>query len=89
MSKAPTSSELKASIESTGKNLHYFDRKTMRCFGDTMRNYGVRGPVTVRAYYGNVECWELYRRKPVKYGNKQSAYWACGDFRRVFGEVRA
>jgi len=52
----------------------------MRYFGDTMRNYGVR-----HLPDGVVE---LYRRRPVKYGNQASSYWMesdCGTYaKRVF-----
>ena len=37
-----TPSELKANILEHDPESHYFDRKTMQFFGDTMRNYGVR-----------------------------------------------
>lgn len=33
-----TPSELKYQVEQTGSN--FFDRKTMKFFGDTMKNYG-------------------------------------------------
>jgi len=57
----------------------------MRFFGDTMRNYGVASkPVTVATHGGEqVECWELYRRRPVKHGLQSPAYFATSDFRRV------
>lgn len=39
--------ELKAHV-SAGKDRFFFERDTMRFFGDTMRNYGVRSkPVEV------------------------------------------
>lgn len=38
---------------------HFFDRKTMQFFGDTMKNFGVRD---AGAH------WELYRKHPVKHG---------------------
>lgn len=37
-----TASELKAAVDATGS--HFFTRDTMRFFGDTMANYGVRQP---------------------------------------------
>jgi hypothetical protein len=86
-------SELKYQVESAGKSDHFFDRKTMRFFGDTMRNYGVR-KATVRTDYNSagdyvsggleVECWELYRKRPVKHGLQTSHYFACDTFRHVF-----
>ena len=42
-----TASELKYQVEVSGNEPHYFTRSTMKFFGDTMRNYGVRsGEVT-------------------------------------------
>lgn len=69
-----TASDLKRFVESTNEEPHFFDRSSMKFFGDTMRNYGVRD-------YG--DCWELYRRKPVKHGLKNSAY-----FDKVTGKRR-
>ena len=37
--KRMTPSELKYNVEETGS--HYFERSSMKFFGDTMRNYGV------------------------------------------------
>jgi hypothetical protein len=77
-----TPSELKARIEATGEEQHFFDRKTMRFFGDTMRNYGVR-QTAVTKNGELVEVWELYRKNPVKHGNQNSAYFRRDNFLRV------
>ena len=58
-----TPSELKRKHQDAVPCSHYFDAETMRHFGDTMANYGVR---TSGAY------WELYRKKPVKDGLQAS-----------------
>lgn len=90
-------SELKYHVENTGKDSYFFDRKTMKFFGDSMRNFGVRSTV-VKSNYDvdgdwageegvDVECWELYRKHPVKCGNKSSAYFAKSDYRRVHKSV--
>ena len=77
-------SELKYQVEQAGHDPHFFDRKTMRFFGDTMRNYGVC-PATITTYTGEtVEAWELYRRRPVKHGLKSSAHFDKRTFARVF-----
>jgi hypothetical protein len=79
-------SELKYHIEQTGREQYFFTRETMRFFGDTMRNYGVRS-ATVTGYDGKpVECWELYRRHAVKHGNDRSAYFSKADYQRVHAE---
>jgi hypothetical protein len=70
-----TPSELKYQHETAHPDTHFFDRKTMKFFGDTMKNYGV---------VPCGECWELYRKRPVKNGLKDSAYFDKRDFRRVF-----
>ena len=87
-----TPSELKYQIEQTGKEQHYFDRKTMKFWGDTMKNYGVRS-VTVLAQFNEhgeyneegypTETWELYRKRPVKHGMSKSAYFRKSDYSRI------
>lgn len=80
-----TASQLKAFVEASGNCPYFFDRKTMRFFGDTMRNYGVRGPIEIETWSsGKVRCWELYRRHAVKHGLQSSTYFNCETFDRVF-----
>jgi hypothetical protein len=88
-----TASDLKYYVEQAGHDSHFFTRKTMSFFGDTMRNYGVR-KTTIATNYdaeGNyvgkdgmqIEVYELYRRNPVKHGLKDSAYFDVNTFKRV------
>lgn len=74
-----TPSELKYNVENTGS--HFFDRESMRFFGDTMRNYGVRSAI-VETYTddGQIEVWELYRKRPVKHNLQKSAYFRKDSF---------
>lgn len=75
-------SDLKYHVEQTGSN--FFDRKTMKFFGDTMANYGVRS-ATIETYDSPaVDVWELYRRRAVKHGLKDSAYFSKATFGREF-----
>ena len=74
-----TPSELKANILAHDHDSHYFDRKTMQFFGDTMRNYGV-----LKTEIEGVAVWELYRKRPVKHGLKSSAFFSTTDFQQVF-----
>ena len=74
-----TTSELKANVLAHDPNSHYFDRKNMQFFGDTMRNYGVR-----KTEIDGVAVWELYRKRPVKHGLKSSAFFRTTDFQQVF-----
>lgn len=77
-----TPSELKYHVEQTGS--HFFDRSSMKFFGDTMANYGVRSkPVEIEAYSGKYTCWELYRKRPVKHNRIESAYFNVETFQRV------
>jgi hypothetical protein len=62
-----TPSELKYQHELHNPESYFFERKTMRFFGDTMKNYGVR-----RISANTVE---LYRKKPVKHGLQTSAFF--------------
>lgn len=83
-------SELKYHVSQTDS--HFFDRSSMKFFGDTMANYGVRSDVIRTEYDENgnyvkdgveVEVWELYRKRAVKHGLKDSAYFAKDDYRKV------
>ena len=77
-------SDLKYHVEQSGLEPHFFTRKTIMFFGDTMRNYGVRSAI-VTLYDGTiVDCWELYRRHAVKHGLIKSAYFDKRTFERVF-----
>jgi len=52
-------SELKALHEFHNPSSYFFSRKSMKFFGDTMRNYGV---------YDGGDAWILYTKKPTKAG---------------------
>jgi hypothetical protein len=84
--KIKTASDLKWHVEQAGHDRHFFTRSTMKFFGDTMANYGVRSqPVTVdTATRTGVLCFELYRRHPVKHGLQSSAFFDCHTFAQVF-----
>ena len=93
-SQIKTSSDLRAFVENAKHDSHFFSRQTMRFFGDTMANYGVRR-VTIRVRYDTngdyvsadgveIEAFELYRRRPVKAGNQKSAYFRADTFRQTF-----
>jgi hypothetical protein len=81
-----TPSELKAKVSATGS--HHFESKTMKFFGDTMRNYGVRSKTILIPTDGvrqiGKEVWELYRRHSVKHGLTSSAYFDKETFECVF-----
>ena len=91
-------SELKYSVEQSGNEKHFFDRQTMRFFGDSMRNYGVRSAKVLVMDYAQehkpfiegkpqaieIEVWELYRRRAVKHGLRDSAYFNKQTLQRVF-----
>ena len=91
-SQIKTASDLRGFIEDSGRESHFFDRDTMKFFGDTMKNFGVRKTVILASFdkEGNYhengierDVWELYRRKPVKHNNQKSAYFDPDTFRRV------
>lgn len=89
-----TPSQLKEHIlSSKGKETHFFDRETMRFFGDKMANFGVRrvrvsygdevNPQTGRYELQECDAWELYRRRPVKHGLHSSHYFRADNFRQI------
>jgi hypothetical protein len=67
-----TPAELKYQYQQANPDGHFFDRKTMAFFGDTMANFGVRD---------DGDCWELYRRRPVKHGLRSSHWFDKQTFR--------
>ncbi len=81
-----TSSDLRYAVEEAGHAPAFFTRDSMRFFGDTMRNYGVRR-VTVTTIMGDAptEAYELYRRQPVRNGMDASAFFCAHSFRRLHG----
>ena len=79
-------SELKYQVEQNGHEPHFFTRSTMKFFGDTMHNYGVRRTKVKTLSGGIVDAWELYRRNPVKHGLTESAYFDVSTFERVFAD---
>ena len=72
-----TKFELKQKVENTGS--YFFTRQTMKFFGDTMANYGVRSAIIEGA-----SCWELYRKKAVKHGLSCSAYFNKNTYDKVY-----
>jgi len=81
-----TASELKYKVEQSGEEPYFFTPKTMRFFGDTMRNYGVRSAVITTFTQKHIEVWELYRKRPVRHGLSDSAYFRKDTFARSFRE---
>lgn len=82
-----TPSELKYNVENSGLNPYFFDHKSMKFFGDTMKNYGCKS-VVVHVSNGveidGIACWELYRKYPVKHGLKSSTYFDKKTFAKVY-----
>ncbi len=80
-----TPSDLKYEVEKAGNSPYFFSRKTMKFFGDTLANYGCRTAFIKREKSENmVECWELWRKRPVKHRLRSSAYFRKDNFKRVF-----
>lgn len=69
-----TPSDLKYYHELNNPNSAFFSRKTMKFFGDTMKNYGIRT---------HANAVELFRRKPVKHGLHLSTFFKLGTFERI------
>lgn len=77
--------ELKQKHEENHILSKFFSRETMKFFGDTMRNFGVRRQtVMIQDCLGaKYECYELYRKRPVKEGVQSSYYFDVITFRRI------
>jgi hypothetical protein len=84
-----TASELKCLYERNNPGGHFFDMDTMRFFGDTMRNFGVRDggqvdTLTTQGITKGVGVWELYRKRPVKCGlHGHCSYFSKSDGREI------
>jgi hypothetical protein len=78
-----TKSELRQKVTETGS--HYFDRKSMKFFGDTMRNYWCsRHPIDVIDNRGNPrKVYALGRNKPVKHNQVFTVYFDAETFEQV------
>ena len=68
---------------------YYFTPSTMRLFGDTVANYYIpKKLVLIETWEGDkIPCYELQRRKPVKEGRDESAYFSCTTFKSINGKV--
>ena len=78
--------ELKEKLDARGSK--YFNRESMKFFGDKMSNYGVETAI-IESWSGDmVECWELYRKKPVKHGNQGSAFFCKETFEKRSGPTK-
>lgn len=81
-----SASDLKNLVESTGSN--YFNKDSMKFFGDTMSNYGVRVVVVDKVGWTTLDMvYELYRKKPVKRGLKDSVFFDK-DGKKIGGDVK-
>jgi hypothetical protein len=65
--------ELKRLYEMKNPDGHFFDREAMKFFGDSMTNFAVR-----KAEINGEQVWELYRKRAVKNGLKDSHYFKNG-----------
>ena len=73
-----TPSELKRNYEEKVRG-YFFTKETMRFFGDTMSNFGVRS-----VYFNGKDYWELYRKEPVGKFKLNSTYWFDKEsFKRI------
>ena len=84
-----TVSELKRLYEAGNPKGFFFRHKTMRFFGNTLKNFGVRDGGKIRAWTKDgivtVEVWDLYWKRPVNGGlHGHCAYFRKDNFHEVF-----
>jgi hypothetical protein len=78
-----TPKQLKDQLNAKGSK--FFTPNNMKFAGDTMRNYGVSGPMEIVTNNGDkATVYELYRKKPVKNGLQKSAYFDAVTFEQHF-----
>jgi len=85
---------LQSLVGNSEDDSYFFSRNSMKYFGDRISNFGVRDGGRVLVEYddaGNyfkggflIDAWELYRRKPVKSGLKDSSYFNKLTGNRLF-----
>ena len=83
--KSITVTQLRWGVEDAEHAPHFFSKTAMRFFGDTLRNYGVCSTRIVTNFDADhnyaegagveMDVWELYRKKPVKFGLQKSRYF--------------
>lgn len=78
-----TPGELKYQYQLHNPDGHFFDRKTMAFFGDTMRNFRVRA-ACIETMDGSRDVWELYRAKPVKRDLAKPHYFCKSTYKIVY-----
>ena len=71
-----TPSDLKRFLDEMGKP--FFNRETMRFFGDTMANFGLR-----KFEHEGRQLLELYRKKPVNHGLQKSHYFDAETLQKI------
>ena len=79
--------ELKRKVLEHKPTSFFFSRDSMKCWGDTMKNYGVRKAVINTREENDVPVWELYRKRPVGVPpcvTQQSAYFRQDNFVNIF-----
>jgi hypothetical protein len=67
--------ELKRNAERSDLGKLFFVRETMKFFGDTMANYGVRDAG---------DSWELHRKRPVRNGLRSSHFFNKLTFELIY-----
>ena len=80
-----TAVNLKFNHNANNPNSSFFDKSTMKYFGDTMSNYSANSErhMIPTSSGEAVPCYALTRKKPVKTGLQDVTYFAMDDFRRV------
>ena len=74
--------ELRKKVNATGS--FFFKPDTMKFFGDTMKNYGVRERTITTTDGEQRRVYELRRKKPVRHGLQDSAFFDAETFERVW-----
>ena len=83
-----TASELKYQHEQHNPNSNFFNRESMKFFGDTMANYYVPAKTVLVETYtdGAHQCYELQRRNKTPKGASNSAYFDVCTFKKVISK---
>lgn len=80
--------ELKRKYQEKNPEGHFFDKETLKYWGDRLSDFTVLAkPVKVRDYRGNMCACYVLRRKHPKGNTWQEAYFDTVTLRQIHGEV--
>jgi len=77
--------ELKSKYQKNNPDGHFFDKDTMKHWGDTMNNFGImKNPIQINTLKGKKAVWVLYRKTVKDCFQQKMFYFDAETFNIVF-----